>query len=124
MTKHSLVVLPGDGVGPEVIAEALRVIAWLQHSRGFDCDVRQHDYGYHVFREIGSLYRPGVIEDALGCDAVLFGAMGGPEYDEIPPAVRRQAAFCASGGRWKSLPICARHAASWNWPTLFRSSGL
>ncbi|MGI9409492.1 MAG: 3-isopropylmalate dehydrogenase [Hyphomicrobiaceae bacterium] len=90
MTKHSLVVLPGDGVGPEVIAEALRVIEWLQRSRGFDCDVRQHDYGYHVYRETGSLYRPGVIEDALSCDAVLFGAMGGPEYDEIPPAVRRQ----------------------------------
>ena len=65
MTKHSLVVLPGDGVGPEVIAEALRVIEWLQRSRAFDCDVRQHDYGYHVYRETGSLYRPGVIEDAL-----------------------------------------------------------
>ena len=90
MTKQSLVVLPGDGVGPEVIAEALRVIAWLQQHREFDCDIRRHDYGYHVFRETGSLYRPGVIEDALASDAVLFGAMGGPEYDEIPPAVRRQ----------------------------------
>ena len=90
MSNRSLVVLPGDGVGPEVIAQTVRVLEWLQDKRGFDCNVRQHDYGYHVFKETGSLYRPGVIEDAMASDAVLFGAMGGPEYDEIPPAVRRQ----------------------------------
>ena len=90
MTTPSLVVLPGDGVGPEVIAETMRVLQWLQRNRNFACDIRHHDYGYHVFRETGSLYRPGVLDDALASDAVLFGAMGGPEYDEIPPAVRRQ----------------------------------
>ena len=90
MANASLVVLPGDGVGPEVIAQAIRVLDWVMRNRNFACDVKQHDYGYHVFRETGSLYRPGVIEDALAADAVLFGAMGGPEYDEIPPAVRRQ----------------------------------
>lgn len=90
MSTPSLVVLPGDGVGPEVIAETMRVFDWLKRNRNFSCDVRHHDYGYHVFRETGSLYRPGVLDDALTCDAVLFGAMGGPEYDEIPPAVRRQ----------------------------------
>ena len=90
MSNRSLVVLPGDGVGPEVIQQTVRVLDWLQSARGFSCDVRQHDYGYHVFKEIGSLYGPGVLEDALASDAVLFGAMGGPEYDEIPPAVRRQ----------------------------------
>jgi 3-isopropylmalate dehydrogenase len=90
MTQPSLVVLPGDGVGPEVIAEALRVVDWLTKNRNFACDVKEHDYGYHVFKETGSLYRPGVLDDAIAADAVLFGAMGGPEYDEIPPAVRRQ----------------------------------
>ncbi|MEM7751682.1 MAG: 3-isopropylmalate dehydrogenase [Pseudomonadota bacterium] len=90
MSNRSLVVLPGDGVGPEVIAQTVRVLDWLQDARDFSCDVRQHDYGYQVFKEIGSLYRPGVLEDAVASDAVLFGAMGGPEYDEIPPAVRRQ----------------------------------
>ncbi len=90
MPAKTLVVLPGDGVGPEVIAEAKRVLDWIQQNRNFACEVREHDYGHHVFKETGSLYRPGVLEDALASDAVLFGAMGGPEYDEIPPAVRRQ----------------------------------
>ena len=90
MSNRSLVVLPGDGVGPEVIAQAVRVFEWFCDKRGFGCDMHRHDYGYQVFKETGSLYKPGVIEDALACDAVLFGAMGGPEYDEIPPAVRRQ----------------------------------
>lgn len=90
MSNRSLVVLPGDGVGPEVTAQAVRVLQWFRENRNFGCDVQQHDYGYHVFKETGSLYRPGVIEDAMASDAVLFGAMGGPEYDEIPPSVRRQ----------------------------------
>ncbi|HUS95431.1 MAG TPA: 3-isopropylmalate dehydrogenase [Hyphomicrobiaceae bacterium] len=89
-SRPKLVVLPGDGVGPEVIAEATRVLNWLQANRGFDCEIIEHRYGFHVFRELGTLYGPGVIEDAQSADAVLFGAMGGPEYDEIPPSVRRQ----------------------------------
>jgi len=89
MSTPKLVVLPGDGVGPEVIAEAMRVINWLKANQGFECDVIEHSYGFHVFRELGTLFGPGVLADAAAADAVLFGAVGGPEYDEIPTAIRR-----------------------------------
>jgi len=90
MSRPKLVILPGDGVGPEVIAETVRVLRWLETARGFDCEAIEHPYGFYVFKELGTLYSPGVIEDARAADAVLFGAMGGPDYDDIPPAVRRQ----------------------------------
>ncbi len=89
MSVPRLVVLPGDGVGPEVTAEACRVLDWLIAQRGFACDVREHAYGFAVFREHGRLLLDEVLEDALAADAVLFGAMGGPEYDDVPTPVRR-----------------------------------
>ena len=89
MTRPKLVVLPGDGVGPEVTGEACRVLDWLRAERGFDCEVREHAYGFSVFREHGRLLLDEVLADALAADAVLFGAMGGPEYDDVPTPVRR-----------------------------------
>ncbi|MCB1550331.1 MAG: 3-isopropylmalate dehydrogenase, partial [Hyphomicrobiaceae bacterium] len=90
MSRPKLVILPGDGIGPEVIAQAKRVLEWVRENRGFDCDVIEHPYGFHVYKELGTLYGPGVIDDAREADAVLYGASGGPNYDDIPPAIRRQ----------------------------------
>lgn len=90
MSRPKLVILPGDGIGPEVIEQAKRVLDWVRENRGFDCEVIEHPYGFHVYKELGTLYGPGVIDDARAADAVLYGASGGPNYDDIPPAIRRQ----------------------------------
>ncbi len=89
MTTPTLAVLPGDGIGPEVIAEALRVLDWVREQRGFTCDVTEHDYGFSAYRKHGALLRDEVLADAMAADAVLFGAVGGPDYDDVPREVRR-----------------------------------
>jgi 3-isopropylmalate dehydrogenase len=88
MTKK-LIVLPGDGVGPEVIREARRILDWFSGAGLIDLDVDERLYGLNCYRETAALITPETFADVLAADAVLFGATGGPGYDEMPLEVRR-----------------------------------
>ncbi len=84
-----IIVLPGDGIGPEVVGQSRRVLDWFGTHRGFDVTVQEDVFGAEAYRRYGSVIRDEVRADAMVADAVLFGATGGPEYDEIPLEVRR-----------------------------------
>jgi 3-isopropylmalate dehydrogenase len=84
-----LIVLPGDGVGPEVIREACRVLDWFNAAGLTDLEIDERLYGLRCYRETGKLIAPETFTDVLAADAVLFGATGGPGYDEMPLEVRR-----------------------------------
>src|SRR5215510_8507237 len=89
--RQNLIVLPGDGIGPEVIRQTVRVVEWFASRRGFDCDIRQEDFGAEAYRRTGIFLKEEVLADMMTADAVLFGAMGGAlEADPIPHDIRRR----------------------------------
>lgn len=78
-----IVVLPGDGIGPEVTTEAVKVVK----STGLDCEIQEHSVGGEEHLKTGISLSSDVIDAINECDAVLFGAVG---HDLVPYEVARQ----------------------------------
>ena len=89
--RQNLIVLPGDGIGPEVIRQAVRVVEWFAAHRGFDCDLQHEDFGAAAYHRTGSFLKEEVLADMMTADAVLFGAIGGAiDQYVVPNEVRRR----------------------------------
>lgn len=78
-----LLVLPGDGIGPEVVREVGRIIAWLEKNRGLTFDLTEDLVGGASLAEYGVPIRDEVIEKAWAADAVLFGSVGDPKWGHV-----------------------------------------
>jgi 3-isopropylmalate dehydrogenase len=78
-----LLLLPGDGIGPEVIEETRRVLAWLGQHRGLDFHVEEDLIGGAAYERLGDPAPDATIGKALAADAVLFGAVGGPKWEKL-----------------------------------------
>ncbi|MCG8402148.1 MAG: 3-isopropylmalate dehydrogenase [Firmicutes bacterium] len=86
-----ITVLPGDGIGPEVIAGALRVLQAVQKRAGVEFATREAAIGGSAYDRFGTPL-PGETQQAcLHCDAVLLGAVGGPKWDALPVHLRPEA---------------------------------
>ncbi|MEM9013002.1 MAG: 3-isopropylmalate dehydrogenase [Pseudomonadota bacterium] len=85
---HSLLILPGDGIGPEVMAEVRRVIDWLQTGRGIAFDVAEDLVGGAAYDAHGTPLHDDTMAKAQAVDAVLLGAVGGPKYDDLDFSVK------------------------------------
>ena len=83
-----IVVLPGDGVGPEVTAEALSVLQLACESAGIDLDAREMLAGGRAVDEAGTPLPDETLQACNEADAVLFGACGGPRWDHLRGAQR------------------------------------
>jgi 3-isopropylmalate dehydrogenase len=81
--NKKLLVLPGDGIGPEVMREAGRVVGWLGRRRGISFDISEDLVGGASIDVHGVPIRDEVIKAALASDAVLFGSVGGPAWDKV-----------------------------------------
>jgi 3-isopropylmalate dehydrogenase len=79
--NKKLLLLPGDGIGPEVMVEAHRVIDWLARTGRARFDIAEDLVGGASIDVHGRPITEAVIERALEADAVLFGAVGGPQWD-------------------------------------------
>ncbi|HJN04260.1 MAG TPA: 3-isopropylmalate dehydrogenase [Alphaproteobacteria bacterium] len=91
MEPHpTLAVLPGDGIGPEVIREAVRVLEWAARAHGIAIEFQEYVFGIAAFREHGHLVSKRDFEAVRAADGVLFGAIGGPGYEDVPAEVRRE----------------------------------
>ncbi len=77
-------VIQGDGVGPEVIGEALAVLKDVQEQHGLALETQLFDLGGERFLRTGEVLPESVINQLRGCDAVLLGAVGHPD---VPPGV-------------------------------------
>jgi 3-isopropylmalate dehydrogenase len=77
--------LPGDGIGPEVIAAAVEVLQAAGRKFNFTCEVQQHLIGGCALRATGHPLPAATLNAALASDAVLLGAVGAPEFDREPP---------------------------------------
>ena len=86
--RFSLLILPGDGIGPEVMAEVRKVIAWFGKRRGLLFDVDEDLVGGAAYDAHGTPLSDATMARAQSVDAVLLGAVGGPAYDNLDFAVK------------------------------------
>src|ERR687895_2686861 len=86
-----ITVLPGDGIGPEVTAEAVRVLQTVAGIHGYRFEFEEHAMGGVAIREFGSPLPRTTLDACLASDAVLLGAVGAPEYDRLPANQRPEA---------------------------------
>jgi 3-isopropylmalate dehydrogenase len=90
MTKK-LLLLPGDGIGPEVMAETRKFIGWANTHSGAGFEVEEDLVGGSAYDAHGQAVSDATMDKALAADAVLFGAVGGPKWDKVPYEVRPEA---------------------------------
>ncbi|WP_121061252.1 3-isopropylmalate dehydrogenase [Chachezhania antarctica] len=88
MTTPSLLILPGDGIGPEVMTEVRKVIDWFGAKRGLAFDVSEDLVGGAAYDAHGTPLTDETMEKAQNVDAVLLGAVGGPKYDNLDFSVK------------------------------------
>ncbi len=81
--NKQLLVLPGDGVGPEVMREVRRVIDWMDRRRHVSFNVTEDLVGGASLDVRGVPISPETVERARAADAVLFGSVGGPRWDKL-----------------------------------------
>ena len=87
MTK-SLLILAGDGIGPEVMQQVIRVINWFNEHKQLDFEIHEDLVGGISYDEHGQPLTAKTLEKAKNCDAVLLGAVGGPKYDNLDFSVK------------------------------------
>jgi 3-isopropylmalate dehydrogenase len=79
-----ILILPGDGIGPEILAQTRRVVEWFATNRNLAIDLREEHFGIPAWRAHGSVLPDKTWDEIEAADAILFGAIGSPEYDTIP----------------------------------------
>ena len=82
-SNKRLLFLPGDGIGPEVMAEARRVLEWLESNRALGFDVTEGLVGGASYDAHGAPLTDDAMEAAMNADAVLFGSVGGPKWEDL-----------------------------------------
>ena len=88
MSNPSLLILPGDGIGPEVMAEVRRIIDWYGEKRDLTFDVSEDLVGGAAYDAHGTPLHDDTMAKAQEVDAVLLGAVGGPKYDVLDFSVK------------------------------------
>src|SRR5579864_1324551 len=81
---YRILFTPGDGIGPEVIGEARRVLGWFAQNRNLAFEISEDLIGGVAFEKTGTPAPDSMIASAKSADAVLFGAVGGPKWDALP----------------------------------------
>ncbi|MCP4820111.1 MAG: 3-isopropylmalate dehydrogenase [Shimia sp.] len=88
MSNPSLLILAGDGIGPEVMDQVQRIIGWFGDKRGLKFDVSEDLVGGAAYDKHGVPLHDDTMAKAQEVDAVLLGAVGGPKYDELDFSVK------------------------------------
>ncbi|MBT8153801.1 3-isopropylmalate dehydrogenase [Epibacterium ulvae] len=88
MSNPSILILPGDGIGPEVMAEVRKIITWFGDKRDVQFDVSEDLVGGAAYDAHGTPLHDDTMAKAQEVDAVLLGAVGGPKYDVLDFSVK------------------------------------
>jgi len=83
-----IAVLPGDGIGPEVMEEALKVLEAVQKTFGFQLAYTPADVGGIAIDRHGQALPDETLRLCEASDAILFGSVGGPKWETLPPALQ------------------------------------
>lgn len=92
---NEILILPGDGIGPEIVAEAEKVLNALKQHHGLDVDFKHALVGGAAIDAVGKPLPDATLEAARQADAVLLGAVGGPKWDRIERAIRPERGLLA-----------------------------
>jgi len=95
VSRYTLAVLPGDGIGPEVTAEAVRVLRAAGDVCGYRFDVAEHPIGAAAYARFGEPLPAATRNAVTQADAVLLGAVGDPAMDRAPHQLRPEAGLLA-----------------------------
>jgi 3-isopropylmalate dehydrogenase len=121
MSTINLLLLPGDGIGPEVIGEVKRLIAWMNQRGIARFETEEALVGGSAY----DAHKVAVTEETMAkakvADAVLFGAVGGPKWDSVPYEVRPEAGLLRLR---KDLGLFANIRPALCYPALADSSSL
>lgn len=93
--SHSILLLPGDGIGPEVVQQARRVLEHVADKHGLFIELTEGDLGGIAIDRQGAAYPDATRALARQADAILLGAVGGPKWDSLPPAERPERGLLA-----------------------------
>src|SRR5580765_7976554 len=91
MATHKLLLLPGDGIGPEVMGEVKRLIDWLNAQGIARFETEQGLVGGSAYDAHKVSISEGDMAKATAADAIIFGAVGGPKWDSVPYEARPEA---------------------------------
>ncbi len=89
--NKKLLMLPGDGIGPEVMNQVKRLIDWMDKTRHVSFDIAEDLIGGACYDQHGVSLTDRTLADAMGVDAVLLGAVGGPKWDNVERGARPEA---------------------------------
>lgn len=118
--NRTILLLPGDGIGPEIVAEAVKVIEALR-VRGLDVRLEWAHIGGAGYDASGQPLPEETIAKAKAADAILLGAVGGPQYDSLPRDLRPERGLL---GIRKSLGLFANLRPAMLYPQLSGASTL
>ena len=118
--KLKVLIVAGDGIGPEVTAEATRILRSVAELGGYDFEIREALIGGVAIKAHGTPLPSSTLDAALESDAVLLGAVGGNEFNSLPPDRRPEAGLLqirqALGGFANLRPAFAHPALAANSP--------
>jgi 3-isopropylmalate dehydrogenase len=109
-------VVGGEGIGPEVTAQSHRVLNWFATRRNVPMVLREAQYGLIPYLATGKVLPEDTVEAMEEADAILWGATGGPETKEVPPAARKAGSLLSLRSKYDLYanlrPIVANPALS------------
>jgi 3-isopropylmalate dehydrogenase len=121
MTTHSLLLLPGDGIGPEVMAEVERVVAFFNKKGKVNFKTETALVGGSAYDAHGVPVTDETVAKAMAADAVIFGAVGGPKWDKVAYDKRPEAGLLRLR---KDLDLFANLRPAICYPALAEASSL
>ena len=120
-TEFNIAVFPGDGIGPEVIAEAIKVIKIIELKLGLKINLNEALVGGAAYEETGHPLPDATLDIAKKADGVLLGAVGGPKWEAIDFSLRPERALL---GLRSSLGLYANLRPARIFPALLDASTL
>ena len=118
-----IAVLPGDGIGPEVVDQALKVLRTVEKRFGHAFEYRFADVGAVAIDKTGDPLPEATLQTCFDADAVLFGAIGHPKYDNDPSApVRPEQGLLRLRKSLGCTPTSGRSPSTPPWHTCRRSN--
>ena len=121
MATHKLLLLPGDGIGPEVMAEVEKIVAWFGRAGLASFETERDLVGGAAYDAHGKAISEDTMARAQAADAVLFGAVGGPKWADVPYEARPEAGLLRLR---KDLGLFANLRPAICYPALAEASAL
>ena len=119
--KFTVALLPGDGVGPEVVQEAVKVLKVLENSQGLELILNELPVGGAAYEKEGHPLPEDTLNAAQKADSILLGAVGGPKWEKVDFSVRPERALL---GLRSSLNLYANLRPAKIFPALVGASSL